>query len=94
VKQFSFWHDAAPLRFWGNEPQVHQPAGRIVDERQRRAGLAAGLESGMFRAADLNQFTQTVAPPARLMRRGQPKLTSSRCRNQVFASSTVAILNQ
>src|SRR5580700_6485401 len=43
-----------------NEAKLHQTARRIVDERQQRAGLAARLEPGMFRAVDLHQFTQTV----------------------------------
>jgi hypothetical protein len=51
---------------------LHQPADRIVDECQQRAGLAAILEPGVLRAVDLHQFTQTIPPPGRLVRRGQP----------------------
>jgi hypothetical protein len=58
-------------RLRGNETQHHQPARRIVHERQQGAHLAARLEPGVLRAVDLHQFAQAIAPPARLMRGGQ-----------------------
>jgi hypothetical protein len=51
---------------------LHQTTRRIVDESQQRAGLATRLEPGMLGAVDLHQFTQTVPPPARLVRGGEP----------------------
>src|SRR6266481_2789963 len=58
-------------RFRGDEPQLHQPARRIIHETQQRARRAAILEPGVLRAVDLHQFAQAIAPPARLMRRGE-----------------------
>src|ERR1700720_4129993 len=58
-------------RFRGDEPQLHQPARRVIHESQQRARRAAILEPGVLRAVDLHQFAQTIAPPARLMRRGE-----------------------
>src|SRR5204863_6150954 len=56
-------------RFRADEPQLHQPAGRIVHKSQQRAWRAAILEPGVLRAVDLHQLAQAIAPPARLMRR-------------------------
>jgi hypothetical protein len=58
-------------RFRGDEPQLHQPARRIIHESQQRAPRAAVLEPGVLRAVDLHQFAQATAPPARLMWRGK-----------------------
>src|SRR6266478_203578 len=58
-------------RFRGDEPQLHQPARRVIHESQQRARRAAILEPGVLRAVDLHQFAQAIAPPARLMRRGE-----------------------
>jgi hypothetical protein len=58
-------------RFRGDEPQVHQPARRIVYEGQQRARRAAVLKPGVLRAVDLHQLAQAIAPPARLMRGGE-----------------------
>src|SRR5882762_9320347 len=58
-------------RFRGDEPQLHQPARRIIHKSQQRARRAAILEPGVLRAVDLYQFAQAIAPPARLMRRGE-----------------------
>src|SRR6266851_10417506 len=58
-------------RFRGDEPQLHQPARRIIAESQQRARRAAVLKPGVLRAVDLHQFAQAIAPPARLMRRGE-----------------------
>src|SRR5216684_8375751 len=58
-------------RFRSDEPQLHQPARRIIHETQQRARRAAILEPGVLRAVDLHQFAQAIAPPARLMRRGE-----------------------
>src|SRR5467141_3055930 len=58
-------------RFRGDEPQLHKPARRIIDESQQRGRRAALLEPGVLRAIDLHQFAQAIAPPARLMRRGE-----------------------
>ena len=58
-------------RFRGDEPQLHQPARRIIHKSQQRARRAAILEPGVLRAVDLHQFAQAIAPPARLMRRGE-----------------------
>jgi hypothetical protein len=53
-------------------PQLHQPARGVIHERQQRARLATVLEPRMLRSVDLHQFAKALAPPARLMRRGQP----------------------
>jgi len=58
-------------RFRGDEPQLHQPARRVIHKSQQRARRTAVLEPGVLRAVDLHQFTQAIAPPARLMRRGE-----------------------
>src|ERR1700738_2864563 len=58
-------------RFRGDEPQLHQPARRVIHKSQQRARRTAILEPGVLRAVDLHQFAQTIAPPARLMRRGE-----------------------
>src|ERR1700738_5079048 len=58
-------------RFRGDEPQLHQPARRVIHESQQRARRTAILEPGVLRAVDLHQFAQAVAPPARLMWRGE-----------------------
>jgi hypothetical protein len=64
-------------RFRGDEPQLHQPARRIIHKSQQRARRAAVLEPGVLRAVDLHQFAQAIAPPARLMRRGETMPTVS-----------------
>jgi hypothetical protein len=58
-------------RFRGGEPQLHQPARRIIHKSQQRAWRAAILKPGVLRAVDLHQFAQAIAPPARLVRRGE-----------------------
>src|SRR6202008_8999 len=58
-------------RFRGDEPQLHQPARRVIHESQQRARRTAILEPGVLRAVDLHQFAQAIASPGRLMRRGQ-----------------------
>src|SRR5205809_206261 len=58
-------------RFRGDEPQLHQPARRIIDKSQQRARRAAILEPGVLRTVDLHQLAQAIAPPARLMWRRQ-----------------------
>ena len=58
-------------RFRGDEPQLQQSARCIIHKTQQRAWRAAILEPGVLRAVDLDQFAQAIAPPARLMRRGQ-----------------------
>jgi hypothetical protein len=55
-------------RFRGDEPQLHQPARRIIHKSQQCARRAALLEPGVLRTVDLHQFAQAIAPPARLMR--------------------------
>ena len=53
----------------GNEPQLHQPAGGVVDEDQQGKGLAALFEPAMLRAVDLNQLTVALPPQPRLLER-------------------------
>src|SRR6267143_562203 len=62
-------------RFRGNEPQLHQPARRIIHKTQQRAWRRAVLEPGVLRTVNLHQFAQAIAPPARLMWRGQAMST-------------------
>jgi len=59
-------------RFRGGEAQRHDPAGRVVDEGEQAAHRPAILEPGVLRAVDLHQLAQAIAPPARLMGRGEP----------------------
>src|SRR5580700_6247397 len=54
-----------------DEPQLHQSAGRVVDERQQSTCLAAVLEPAMLGTVDLHEFAQTFPPSSRLMRGGQ-----------------------
>ena len=44
------------------EVQDHQPARRIVDEYQQRAGGCAIFEPAMLATVDLNQFAQMNRP--------------------------------
>src|SRR5271156_2657382 len=62
-------------RFRGDEPQLQQPARRIIHESQQRAWRAAILEPGVLRTVDLHQFAQAVTPPTRLMRRRETMTT-------------------
>ena len=58
-------------RFRGDEPQLHQPARRVIHKSQQRAGRAAILKPGVLGAVDLHQLAQALAPPARLVRDGK-----------------------
>jgi hypothetical protein len=51
-------------RFACREMQRHQPAGRIVDIHQQRAGRRTVLEPAVIAAIDLHQFAETCAPGA------------------------------
>ena len=46
---------------------MHQPAGRVVDEDQQRAGRPAVLEPAVLAAVDLHQLAQAVAAVAGLV---------------------------
>ena len=50
-----------------DHPEVHQLAGRIVDEHQQRALRSAILEPPVLRAIDLDQLATTIAAVARLI---------------------------
>jgi hypothetical protein len=39
-----------------HEAKLHQPARRVVDKHQKRAGLATSLKPAMFAAVDLDQL--------------------------------------
>ena len=55
------WHKA----------KLHQPAGGIIDEHQKRAGRRPIFEPAMVRTVDLNQFAEmltTVVPVGNLIR--------------------------
>src|ERR1700737_4918983 len=54
--------------------QMHQPAGRVVDEHQQGALRPAVFEPPMLAAIDLHQLTDTVAPVAGLMNPLSPLL--------------------
>src|ERR1700751_243264 len=64
-------------RFRGDEPQLQQPARRVIHKSQQRAWRAAVLEPGGPRGVDLPPPPQAIAPPARLMWRGQTMPTVS-----------------
>ena len=53
--------------FAGDEAQLHQPAGRVINEHQQRAGRTAVLEPVMLTAVDLDQLTQAVTTLPRLV---------------------------
>src|SRR5205814_6703382 len=57
--------------------QMHQPAGRVVDEHQQGALRPAVFEPPMLAAVDLHQFADTLAPMARLMDALAPLLAVS-----------------
>ncbi len=44
-----------------DEAQLHKPAGRIVDEYQKRARIGAILKPPMVAAVDLDQFARSLA---------------------------------
>ena len=48
---------------------MHQPAGRIINVDEQGALRPTGLEPPVFRAIDLDQFTNTIATMPRLMNR-------------------------
>ena len=54
-------------RFALDKLQVHQPAGRVVDEHQQGALRPAVFKPPMLAAINLYQFADAVAPRARLM---------------------------
>jgi hypothetical protein len=58
-------------RFRGDKSQMHQSAGRVVDKREQGAPRRAVLTPRVFRAVNLHQFANAIAPAAWLMRRGQ-----------------------
>src|SRR3954465_6669268 len=45
-----------------DELQMHQPAGRVIDEHQQRALRPAILKPPMLAAVDLNQLANALAP--------------------------------
>ena len=55
---------------WHSSPQLDVPANTCCC-RCHPTRPPARLEPGVLRAVDLHQFAQAIAPPARLMRRGQ-----------------------
>src|ERR1700719_484212 len=57
--------------------EVHQSAGRVIDEHQQRALWPAIFEPPMLAAIDLHQLADTVAPVARLMNLLPPLLAVS-----------------
>ena len=52
----------------GHEPQLHELAGRIVDEDEQRAGVGTILEPAMLAAIDLDQLAQGLAAQPRLIK--------------------------
>src|SRR5271155_4071110 len=57
--------------------EVHQSAGRVIDEHQQGALRPAIFEPPMLAAIDLHQFADTVAPVAGLMNLLAPLLAVS-----------------
>ena len=51
--------EIAERRLGRREMQRHQPASRIVNEHQQRAGRRTFLEPAVIAAVNLDQFTQT-----------------------------------
>ena len=50
-----------------HEAQLHQPAGRIVDEDEQGARVGAILEPAVLAAVDLHQLAQGLAAQPRLV---------------------------
>src|SRR4051812_3884786 len=50
-----------------DELQMHQPAGRVIDEHQQRALRPAILKPPMLAPVDLNQLADALAPRTRLV---------------------------
>src|SRR5258708_39637385 len=57
--------------------QMHQPAGRVINEHQQGALRSTIFEPPMLAAIDLHQFADTLAPVAGLMDRLPPLLAVS-----------------
>ena len=57
--------------------QMHQPAGRVINEHQQGALRSAIFEPPMLAAIDLHQFADTLAPVAGLMNLLPPLLAIS-----------------
>ena len=55
--------------FRAHKAQLHQPAGRIIDEYQQRARRSAILKPAMRRPVDLHQLAIGFTPQPRLMER-------------------------
>jgi hypothetical protein len=51
-----------------HEPQLHQPARRVIDENQQRAGIRPILEPAMLRPIDLDELAQALPPQSQLMK--------------------------
>ena len=52
-----------------HEAQLHEPAGRVIDKDQQRAGLGAILESTVLTSIDLDQLTVALTPQPWLVKR-------------------------
>ena len=63
IKRFEITEGAFRL----DEPQLHQGAGRIINEDEQSAGRPTILEPTVIRAVDLNEFTQPFPAQAWLM---------------------------
>src|ERR1700675_4797671 len=50
-----------------DKAQLHQTAGRVVDEHQQRAGSGSLLEPAMIRPVDLDQLTNMLSAVTRLL---------------------------
>ena len=57
--------------------QMHQPAGRVINEHQQGALRSTIFEPPMLAAIDLYQFADTLAPVAGLMNLLSPLLAVS-----------------
>jgi hypothetical protein len=51
----------------GDKPDLHQPAGRVIDEHQKRAGWRTVLKPAMLRTIDLDQLTDLLTTVTRLL---------------------------
>ncbi len=72
-----------------DELQMHQPAGRVINEHQQGALRPAIFEPPMLRAVDLHQLANAVAPPSRLVDRfcAACDRATARQRSSTFATS-------
>src|SRR5689334_9007127 len=70
--------------------EMHQSAGRVIDEHQQGTLWSAIFEPPMLAAIDLHQLADTVAPVARLMNLLPPLLASAQIPASIIHNRSVS----